>query len=191
MGARRFGEPEVVGSIPTTQTIRVVGRADMQPPFKRRDPGSTPGRPTNFWAFGRTVMHLPLKETDVGSTPTAPTKDAPVTQLADVSGLNPDCCEFESRRGYSGDRARAARQPHKLRSVSATLTPASRCRCDVTGQHEALVQPSCRFNSCHLLQMQTWCNWQHRSLVRSRYGFKPHRLIQMCWCSSVGRAIAL
>jgi hypothetical protein len=24
----------------------VVGRADMQPPFKRRDPGSTPGRPT-------------------------------------------------------------------------------------------------------------------------------------------------
>ncbi len=133
MGARRFGEPEVVGSIPTTQTIRVVGRADMQPPFKRRDPGSTPGRPTNFWAFGRTVMHLPLKETDVGSTPTAPTKDAPVTQLADVSGLNPDCCEFESRRGYSGDRARAARQSHKLRSVSATLTPASKCRCDVTG----------------------------------------------------------
>ena len=70
-------------------------------------------------------MHLPLKETNVGSTPTAPTKDAPVTQLADVSGLNPDCCEFDSRRGYSGDRARAARQSHKLRSVSATLTPAS------------------------------------------------------------------
>ena len=42
------GEPEVVGSIPTTQTIRVVGRADMQPPFKRIDPGSTPGRPTKF-----------------------------------------------------------------------------------------------------------------------------------------------
>lgn len=121
--------------------IRVVGRADMQPPFKRRDPGSTPGRPTKFnlwsavkkWAFGRTVMHLPLKETDVGSTPTAPTKDAPVTQLADVSGLNPDCCEFESRWGYSGDRARAARQSHKLQSVSATLTLASKCRRNVTG----------------------------------------------------------
>ena len=109
------GELEVVGSIPTTQTIRVVGRADMQPPFKRRDPGSTPGRPTNStWAFGRTVMHLPLKETDVGSTPTAPTKDAPVTQLADVSGLKLESCEFESRQGYCGDGATAARKAHNL-----------------------------------------------------------------------------
>ena len=55
----------------------VVGRAVMQPPFKRTHPGSTPGQPTKIWAFGRTVMHLPLKETDVGSTPTAPTKPYP------------------------------------------------------------------------------------------------------------------
>ena len=59
----------------------------MQPPFKRTHPGSTPGQPTKTWAFGRTVMHLTLNQADVGSTPTAPTKDAPVTQLADVSGL--------------------------------------------------------------------------------------------------------
>ena len=116
------GELEVVGSIPTIQTMRVVGRADMQLPFKRRDPGSTPGRPTNFnlwlssakWAFGRTVMHLPLKETDVGSTPTAPTKDAPVTQLADVSGLKLESCEFDSRQGYCGNGATAARKAHNL-----------------------------------------------------------------------------
>lgn len=63
------------------------------------------GDPPNFWAFGRTVMHLTLNQADVGSTPTAPTKDAPVTQLADVSGLKLESCEFDSRRGYSGDRA--------------------------------------------------------------------------------------
>ncbi len=122
VAARRFGEPEGVGSIPTTQTIRVAGRADMQPPFKRRYPGSTPGRPPNFnlwlssekWAFGRTVMHLTLNQADVGSTPTAPPKDAPVTQLADVSGLKLESCEFDSRQGYCGDGATAARKAHNL-----------------------------------------------------------------------------
>jgi hypothetical protein len=133
--ARQFGELEVVGSIPTTQTISfgslaerlcnrlLSGEIQVQPL----------GDPPNVWAFGRTVMHLTLNQADVGSTPTAPTKDAPVTQLADVSGLKLESCEFDSRRGYSGNRARAARQSHKLRSVSATLTPASNCRCDVTG----------------------------------------------------------
>jgi len=38
--------------------------------------------------------------------------------------------------------------------------------------------------------MQTWCNWQHRGLVRSRYGFNPHRLIQMCWCGSTAEQLS-
>ena len=129
-------------------------------------------------------MHLTLNQADVGSTPTAPTKDAPVTQLADVSGLNPDCCEFDSRRGYSGDRARAARQSHKLRSVSATLTPASKCRCDVTGNMRLSY-------SLHAGSTPVACSRCRRGVTgntgardRSRYGFNPHRLIQMCWCSS-------
>ncbi len=57
--------------------IWVVGRADMQPPFKRTYPGSTPGRPTKSWAFGRTVMLLTLNQVDTGSTPVAPTKFYP------------------------------------------------------------------------------------------------------------------
>ena len=146
----------------------VVGRADMQPPFKRRDPGSTPGRPTNFWAFGRTVMHLPLKKTDVGSTPTAPTKDAPVTQLADVSGLKLEFCEFDSRRGYCGDRAlfgsavssaadvecnshlryqscwcgsTAEQSPCKRWVAGSTPVTCSRCRRGVTGNTGAWYAP--------------------------------------------------
>jgi hypothetical protein len=59
-------------------------------------------------------MHLTLNQADVGSTPTAPTKDAPVTQLADVSGLKLESCEFESRQGYCGDGATAARKAHNL-----------------------------------------------------------------------------
>ncbi len=48
------GELKVVGTLREGKAynpyhsdhfIWVVGRADMQPPFKRRDPGSTPGRP--------------------------------------------------------------------------------------------------------------------------------------------------
>jgi hypothetical protein len=46
---------------------------------------------------------------------------------------NGDADANDSRWGYRGDRARAARQSHKLQSVSATLTPASKCRCDVMG----------------------------------------------------------
>jgi hypothetical protein len=77
VGARRFGEPEVVGSIPTTQIIPhgslaericsrlLSGEIQVQP---LGDP------PTNSaWAFGRTVMLLTLNQADVGSTPTAPT----------------------------------------------------------------------------------------------------------------------
>jgi hypothetical protein len=49
----------------------------MQPPFKRKDQGSTPWRPTNLKCF------------------------APVTQLADVACLNQAWCRFESCRGYA------------------------------------------------------------------------------------------
>lgn len=102
--ARQLWELKVVGSNPTIPTICpcdetgkraglrnqilwvrlpprvlnwVVGRAGMQPPFKRIHPGSTPGRPTNSWAFGRTVMLLTLNQADTGSTPVAPTKFCP------------------------------------------------------------------------------------------------------------------
>jgi hypothetical protein len=92
VGARQFGELEVVGSIPTTQTIWVVGRAVMRPPFKRNYPGSTPGRPTksiqkatlkkldlvfHFELFGllaQLAEQPPLKRKCVGSNPTQPTK---------------------------------------------------------------------------------------------------------------------
>ncbi|GEM_PF-2390021 len=50
VGARQFGELEVVGSSPTTQTIWVVGRAVMQPPFKRTHPGTLREASYNPWA---------------------------------------------------------------------------------------------------------------------------------------------
>ncbi len=61
--------------------IWVVGRADMQLPFKQTYPGSTPGRPINSWAFGRTVMLLTLNQADTGSTPVAPTKTYPCNPI--------------------------------------------------------------------------------------------------------------
>jgi len=53
--------------------LRVVGRADMQPPFKRTYPGSTPGRPT-FGLLAQLAEQPPLKRKRVGSKPTQPTK---------------------------------------------------------------------------------------------------------------------
>lgn len=71
----------VAGSNPVIPTILisksslhwVVGRADMQPPFKRRDPGSTPGRPT-FGLLAQLVEQPPLKRKCVGSIPIQSTK---------------------------------------------------------------------------------------------------------------------
>ena len=103
VGARQFGELEVVGSIPTTQTIRVVGRADMQPPFKRTYPGSTPGRPT-FGLLAQLAEQLPLKRKRVGSKPTQPTK-CPCDAIGRHRLLKTSVLQVRFLSGVCGDGA--------------------------------------------------------------------------------------
>jgi hypothetical protein len=114
----------------------VVGRADMQPPFKRNNPGSTPGQPTKFkpclivnfiWAFGRTVMHLILNQTDTGisfgdasrttpfkrnnpgSTPGQPTKSHPCSPIGRGTKLKIWLMLVQIQSGVCGDGAIEAR----------------------------------------------------------------------------------
>jgi hypothetical protein len=96
----------------------VVGRADMQPPFKRNNPGSTPGQPTKFklclivnfiWAFGRTVMHLILNQTDTGSTPVALTKSHPCSPIGRGTKLKIWLMLVQIQSGVCGDGAIEAR----------------------------------------------------------------------------------
>lgn len=118
-------------------------------------------------------------------------------QRVDIACLKQVCCRFDSCQGYSRRWSYGA-----LWGLISLYVPgsnpgsATKCRCDVTGNMRlsySLLAGTLRegkaYNSCHLLQMQTWCNWQHRGLVRSRYGFNPHRLIQMCWCSSTAEQL--
>ena len=163
VGARRFGELEVVGSIPTTQTIRVVGRADMQPPFKRRDPGSTPGRPT-FGLLAQLAEQPPLKRKRVGSKPTQPTK-CPCDAIGRHRLLKTSVLQVRFLSGVLAEM--------ELWCALGSHKPSR------TG-----------FKSRLCYQMQTWCNWQHRGEGSLPIWFNPHRLIQMCWCGSTAEQLS-
>ena len=184
MGARQFGELEVVGSIPTTQTISYGSLAErlcsrlLSGQIQLQPLGGPPISST--WAFGRTVMHLPLKETDVGSTPTAPTKDdASVMQSVDIACLNQVCCRFDSCQRYSRRWSYGALwgliSPHL---VGSNPTSATKCRCDVTGNmrlsyslHAGSTPVACS-KSCRCSVVG-----QHQDLVCPGREFKPRHLL--------------
>jgi hypothetical protein len=90
----------------------VVGRAGMQPPFKRRDPGSTPGRPT-FGLLAQLAEQPPLKRKRVGSKPTQPTK-CPCDAMGRHRLLKTSVLQVRFLSGVCGDGATVARKVHTL-----------------------------------------------------------------------------
>jgi hypothetical protein len=147
----------------------------MQPPFKRRDPGTasrkqatTPGRPTNStWAFGRTVMHLTLNQADVGSTPTAPTKRCLCDAIGRHRLLKPSVLQVQFLPGVLAEmeQQRLGRFI-PFTSVSTILTSA-------TNAGVAQRQSNCLVNSRLQVQLLSPAPECECGAVASIPGFQP------------------